>query len=266
MSDRCFIPFEELSGQVEIPSKFTYPFDYVPHPLAVKAAEDLQHYITSQQEWDHNFGLDEGKDGVMVGKMFGVLVVQTAKGQVGYLAGFSGKLAGGNHHAHFVPPVFDSLTENSFINLGMPLLTEYSNRIKALQEVDPIGNREAIEVLKEERKQHSWSMQIQLYDSYSFLNQYGEEKSLREIFKHNPNGNPPGGAGECAAPKLLQYAFQNKMKPLAIAEFWWGAHSRSNSLQHGAYYPSCLDKCMPILGHMLKGIEIDQKPNDHSSE
>lgn len=74
------------------------------------------------------------------------------------------------------------------------------------------------------------------------------------------NTKPPSGAGDCAAPKLLQYAFQQKMQPLAIAEFWWGLSPKSDFWKHGNFYPVCKQKCEPILSHMLKNIVLDEKP------
>jgi tRNA pseudouridine32 synthase/23S rRNA pseudouridine746 synthase len=83
---------------------------------------------------------------------------------------------------------------------------------------------------------------------------------LREIFENALYKNPPAGAGECAAPKLLQYAFQHNMKPIAMAEFWWGLSPKSDFWKHGQYYPACQEKCRPILDHMLAGIETDEEP------
>lgn len=115
-----------------------------------------------------------------------------------------------------------------------------------------------IERLKELRKNKSKDLQQQLFKSYHFLNQEGEEKSLLDIFKDLPS--LPAAAGECAAPKLLQYSFQHQLKPIALAEFWWGRSPQSEIRKHAHYYPSCQGKCKPILGHMLKGIEVDDNP------
>lgn len=115
-----------------------------------------------------------------------------------------------------------------------------------------------IEQLKELRKNKSNALQQQLFESYHFLNQAGEEQSLLDIFKDLPS--LPAAAGECAAPKLLQYAFQHQLKPIAMAEFWWGSAPQSEIRKHGHYYPSCQGKCKPILGHMLQGIEVDDNP------
>jgi tRNA pseudouridine32 synthase / 23S rRNA pseudouridine746 synthase len=117
-----------------------------------------------------------------------------------------------------------------------------------------------IEALKNERKEKSAALQTQIFEQYTFLNQYGETKSLQDIFSATVFEKPPAGAGECATPKLLQYAFANNLKPLAMAEFWWGAAPKSEIRQHGQYYPACTGKCKPILAHMLHGMPVDDNP------
>lgn len=238
-----------------LPKQFISPFNHQPHPISVLAAGSLQKYLQNQQEWQHNFGLDESQEGAIIGKMFGVLVVQTQENEIGYLAAFSGKLAGANQHSKFVPPVFDGLFEGSFVNEGMIALTRINQQIKELEEQDIAGNSTQIEQLKTLRRTNSIALQDKIFDRYHFINQAGEEKSLREIFT-----KPPSGSGECAAPKLLQHAFLNGMKPIAMAEFWWGLSPKSDFWKHGHFYPACKEKCEPILAHMLEGIEVDEKP------
>lgn len=114
--------------------------------------------------------------------------------------------------------------------------------------------------LKTARKNLSNALQKKLFQQYKFLNTHGVEKDLNDIFKDMPNHIPPAGSGECAAPKLLQYAFAHGLKPLALAEFWWGVAPKSEIRQHKKFYASCQSKCQPILGHMLDGIEMDENP------
>ena len=114
--------------------------------------------------------------------------------------------------------------------------------------------------LKEKRKKLSAILQQGLFDEYHFLNADGVKRSLVSIFKETPQGVPPAAAGECAAPKLLQYAFLNNLKPIALAEFWWGKSPNSEIKKHQHYYPSCQGKCFPILTHMLQGLEVDENP------
>ena len=117
-----------------------------------------------------------------------------------------------------------------------------------------------LSVLKAARKNLSNALQKKLFQQYKFLNTQGVEKDLNDIFKDTPNHIPPAGSGECAAPKLLQYAFAHNLTPLALAEFWWGVAPKSEIRQHKKFYASCQSKCQPILGHMLEGIEMDENP------
>ncbi|MUK62829.1 RNA pseudouridine synthase [Aliivibrio fischeri] len=118
----------------------------------------------------------------------------------------------------------------------------------------------ALNELKTKRKTLSNRLQKKLFQQYKFLNTHGTEKDLNDIFKDTPNQIPPAGSGECAAPKLLQYAFAHGFTPLALAEFWWGIAPKSEIRQHKKFYASCQSKCQPILGHMLDGIEMDDNP------
>lgn len=117
-----------------------------------------------------------------------------------------------------------------------------------------------LNLLKERRKSLSSSLQEKLFEQYRFLNLAGQEQDLNQIFAGLPMPIPPAGSGECAAPKLLQYAFNHDLKPLALAEFWWGKAPQSEIRQHKNYYPSCTSKCQPILKHMLEGIDLDDNP------
>lgn len=337
----CYFTDEELSKH-DVPQRFTFPFYYTPHPLSVIAAGELQRYLETQAELDHNFGFDADNENFVIGKMFGVLVVADKEGRIGYLSGFSGKLAGTNSHTRFVPPVFDMLDEHSFfvkekeaidhINIQTDALLAdsayttlkeklqqltaqsaleiatlreqlkqnkksrdaqraaiantatreqqeaelvkqslYDKRLlKALTEqwtsslndiarqLMPLEAR--IEALKNERKDRSAALQALLFSQYSFLNKAGERKSLHDIFSKTAFGRPPSAAGECATPKLLQYAFLHGYTPLAMAEFWWGASPKSEIRKHKQFYPACTGKCQPILEHMLAGMTLDDNP------
>ena len=129
------------------------------------------------------------------------------------------------------------------------------------QHVDTL--QQEIDNLKQERKARSAMLQQQLFEQYQFLNQAGEKKHLLDIFKNTLLNTPPAGAGECAAPKLLQYAFKHHLKPIALAEFWWGESPKMEIRKHLHYYPACKGKCEPILGHMLSGMLIDENPLNH---
>jgi tRNA pseudouridine32 synthase / 23S rRNA pseudouridine746 synthase len=251
--DPYFMPFEEDISSDMFPETLNSPFEENPKPsqICLLAVQKLQHYLENQSDWEHNFGLEKNQKGEIIGKMFGVLVVQNSQGEVGYLAAFSGKLAGQNQFQRFVPPVFDTLQEDSFLTKGMNQLTAINLEIKALQTQQNIDVA-AIKTLKELRKSNSFALQNKVFDQYSFLNQAGETMTLREIFKHFSSTQPAAGAGECAAPKLFQYAFLHQFKPLAIAEFWWGASPKALLRQHQHFYPACQEKCVPILAFMLR--------------
>ena len=344
LQENCFTSFKGFNDTYVLPKRFTFPFYYEPHPLCVLAAKELQHHLETQQEWQHNFGITENEKDP-VGKMFGVLLVQNKQKEIGYLAAFSGKLAGVNHLSSFVPPVYDMLKEDGFYKQEEIKLNRLNNEIEALEKnpkikelkesleiekelsvksiaefrgliiesrkkrkikrvdaekkLDPAAYllikedlaKEStkqknelkkriiyweeriqkivtdleeiiskIEFIKDQRKKISNALQKKLFDQYHFLNNNGEKKSLCEIFKETPQITPPAAAGECAAPKLLQYAFEHELKPLAMAEFWWGESPKSAIRKHGLFYPACQGKCQPILGHMLQGMKVDENP------
>lgn len=114
--------------------------------------------------------------------------------------------------------------------------------------------------LKQQRKQMSDSLQRWIFEQFSMLNAQGERRTLTEIFAETTMGIPPSGAGECCAPKLLQYAYEHGLKPLCMGEFWWGESPVGEIRHHRHFYPSCSSKCKPILGHMLKGLDVDDDP------
>lgn len=120
--------------------------------------------------------------------------------------------------------------------------------------------QDEISDLKSLRKEKSSILQKKIFEQYNFLNIHKDSKTLYSIFKEGLNITPPSGAGECAAPKLFQYAFTNELKPIALAEFWWGAPPNSEVRKHKNYYPCCKGKCEPILQHMLDGIPMDPNP------
>ena len=322
-----FFPFPIDS--IALPAQFTYPFHYTPHTLTELAAKEVQIYLQSRKDWAEE--LQEGK-------MFGVLIVRTPEKRIGYLAAFSGNLAGSNHHSFFVPPVYDMLqpdgffrqeeknisainlqikkTENSSLYLEMKnelnaakqyaaaAIAQYKEALKKAKserderrksgispEEETLLIRESqhqkasfkrkekelqnfikekqgkvrqieetICLLKQERKKRSAALQEKLFGQFRMLNAKGERKDLCELFKSTPQGFPPSGAGECALPKLLQYAYSSDLTPLAMGEFWWGMSPKDEIRHHGHFYPSCKGKCEPILRHMLIGLDIENNP------
>ena len=122
-----------------------------------------------------------------------------------------------------------------------------------------------IEALKAERRNRSAALQQKLFQQFNFLNAKGETKNLCAIFEETVQKTPPAGAGECAAPKLLQYAYLSGLSPISMAEFWWGESPKTEIRHHGYYYPSCRGKCEPILRHMLQGLNVEPAPSERYS-
>ncbi len=229
---------------IDIPSKFNNPFGLFIPELAKLAAEEFQMFIaTESPKWEHDLFSQKGK-------MFGVLVIQKKDKTFGYLGTVSGKLHGNSICDQFVPSVFDDSIDDYFINRGMKSLTEIGNQIKKT------GSPSEIRVLKEERKQKSFALQQQLFENYRFLNVLGIEKNVLQIFERSIQAKPPAAAGECAAPKLLQYAFEHALRPIALAEFWWGNSIKNKEREHKHFYPACKNKCRPILEYMLNDTKL----------
>lgn len=245
-------PFHNIDvTEADLPSVFTLMAAKTPHQLCLKAAYELQLYLNTQQDWEHNFGITTDYSGPVIGKMFGVLIVQSTTGEIGYLCAFSGKLAGTNQHSMFVPPIYDALAENGFLTEGMLELKRLNAQLENLLTEQPDGYEVNVAQLSAERKQHSKELQRRLFDSYTCINERRESKSVQDIFEAFHYKNPPAGAAECATPKLLQHAFLNQLKPIAVAEFWWGLSPKSDTWKHGVFYPCCKEKCEPMLAHML---------------
>jgi tRNA pseudouridine32 synthase/23S rRNA pseudouridine746 synthase len=339
-----FKKFKQIPENYSLPEALDFPFFYQPNKLAVFAAEEVQKSLI-QNDFSHNFGIENAQRNGAIGKMFGVLVVQNKHGDLGYLKAFSGKLGESNWHEGFVPPVFDLLEKDGFFKTEEKYLNELNKQIEKIEN-DPIRkikeeeytkfnseiskqlsdfriylksekktrgeirererenleesdyqqlieklkkesisqqieykklNKELnhilankkeellkfeheLESLKKVRREKSIALQDKIFDQYTFLNQAKESKSLLAIFKETIFEKPPAGAGECAAPKLFQYAFQNDLTPICMAEFWWGMSPDSEIRVHKNFYPACRGKCEPILKHMLGKSQVSENP------
>lgn len=321
-----------------LPTAFTYPFRYTPHPLCRRAAAIVQEHLRAE-------GLDAE------GKMFGVLVVEG-----GFLAAYSGQLAGSYSHPWFVPPVFDYLDPEGFFMKEQAEIVALSEEIEKSGFQDAINTlsfnlealvakqNEAVEEAKKayergrkeraarrknissempeaknvlaemeresqfqkaeirrakqrfsediastekritelqsqlnkarnERRLRSEALQQWLFEQFRFTNARGEQRTLTEIFKPTSAFSSlgegrggfviPSGAGECCAPKLLNAAFALGLRPIAMAEFWWGPSLAGNYRRQGAFYPACNRKCRPILAFMLQGLDVEPDPALH---
>ncbi|WP_455961498.1 pseudouridine synthase [Bacteroides bouchesdurhonensis] len=152
------------------------------------------------------------------------------------------------------------IKESQFQKANFKRLEREWKKLLEERKAEVVAFETAIEDLKMERKERSAALQQKLFQQFRMLNAKGEVKDLCTIFKETVHKIPPGGAGECALPKLLQYAYLHQLKPLAMAEFWWGNSPKTEIRHHGYYYPSCKGKCEPILKHMLQGLEVDENP------
>lgn len=335
----CFTNFTRDISQYQLPAKFTYPFHYEPHVLALIASEELQLKLNSFHPIDTE----------QQGRMYGVLIVKDNEGSLGYLSALSGNATESSANEstiNFVPTIYQTYDQSDFektqqieindINktitqlsantdiskLTVLLAAEVANSDEVIQSLQQqmrenkktrkekrswlnsaglseeehreisialsrasVTDKKAlhalklhhktnmdltssklqqltdeIESLKKIRKKRSAKLQKYFFKQYQMLNSKGEHKDLTEIFAKTIVEKPPAGSGDCAAPKLLQYAFKNKLTPISLAEFWWGKQPKSEIRKHKYFYPACQSKCQPILGHMLTGINIDENP------
>ena len=132
--------------------------------------------------------------------------------------------------------------------------TRWEKTLSEIQEKISIHS-EKIKELKTRRAEMSDDLQKWIFRQYIVHNAKGESRSIYDIFADN-GVTPPGGTGECAAPKLLEYAFRNGLTPLAMGEFWYGRNSITAVRTHGHFYPSCTSKCGPLLKYMTSGLDI----------
>ena len=270
----AFMICHPLHTNIEKPERFTYPFCYEPHPLCQLAAKEVQAEIARINPQE--------------GKMFGVLVVEMEDGRckredgrckteegrckteegrcktedgrcktedgrcktLGFLAAYSGLLEGRNDWPYFVPPVYDAQQPDGYFKTQERIISQTSA-------ISPQTSKELSQNLQE------W-----LFHQCQLLNARGEVKDLVDIWQsyydkpklRKKFPMPPGGTGDCCAPKLLQYAYQHGLKPVCMAEFWWGQSTKTELRQHLNYYPACRGKCKPILTWMLQGLEVDPDP------
>ena len=224
--------------------RFTYPFRYTPEDEIVRASERLIAHIADCTELHGIFA---------EGKMMGVLMVRDADGHESFLYGFSGLAGGRSTVEGFVPPIFDLTDPDGYFKREEAAISDLNHRIGDVQ--DPA---EAA-ALKAERKERSTALQEWLFRQYVVLNALGERKSILDIFAER-GLVPPGGTGDCAAPKLLQYAYLHGLKPLAMGEFWYGASAEKEVRHQGCFYPSCTGKCGPLLAYMLQGLDVEPNP------
>ena len=254
------IPFDPVPSAGEWPSRFPTPFDRkAVHPLARRAALELTESLKAHQS--PAWRIDQPGNG----KMFGVLVVAAPDGSIGYLRAFSGMIDGEWDINGWAPPTFNPVQRDIVWVPGEAEMFDFAARRAALVAVSS-GSAHTSEMqrveahlhtLDQERSQRSRALMRQIQESYRFVNARGDERDLRSLFAP---AQPPAGAGDCAAPKLLGQAYRLGLRPLALAEFWWGAPAPTGDRRAGVFYAACRGKCLPILTHMLDGLPTDPPP------
>jgi tRNA pseudouridine32 synthase/23S rRNA pseudouridine746 synthase len=324
--------FAPPPGRAELPARMPSPFATAPHPIAARAAALLRAQLDRHPA-------RATLDAPGGGKMFGVLVVRDGAGRIGYLAAFSGMLAGAWHQAGFAPPVFDTAARDAVwpageaelavlarahtdavaahadataalaaliatqADAGMELAARHAaqraarhatranlndvrdpDRAAALaalaqaSRADTSARRQldaaqaaaraplAAEVatraqvaaeLDARRAERSRALWQQILDGYVLTSARGERRPIRALFAPAP---VPGGAGDCAAPKLLARAHALGLTPIALAEQWWGAPPATGGRHAGGFYPACRGKCGPIVPFQLDGLDAEPAP------
>lgn len=327
MSDERIHNFQRDVSDIDLPSRFTYPFHYVPHELCKIAAGEIMDFALAQPEWHNTLN---------AGKMLGVLVVKDHDGIPGYLAAYSGNLEHSGNNNYFVPHVYNLLEPNGLFRKGEAQISEINHRIEALEQSLELENLKSqysdkqqffafeeqqlragmteaktqrhqlrasgtltdeqereitrqsqfqkaelkrmrrrhaqelenlekhisvfttdIDRLKHQRKVMSEALQQQLFELFVLHNARGENETVANIFYKNLHRMPPGGTGDCCAPKLLNYAFIHKLQPVCMAEFWVGKSPHGEVRHHGHFYPACRSKCLPLLQFMLQGLDVE---------
>ena len=242
--------FHRLNTDITPPESMNYPFCYEPDSLSMLAVEGVKSYILSHPHW---------LPVLQEGKMFGVLVVEK-DGVVGYLAAYSGQIDILEADDFFVPPVFDYLQPDGYFKSEEAEISRINHNIIRWETNNDDTPDNIIHDLKSERKSRSQELQRWLFSHFVMLNANGEKRNLLDIFSDTPIKFPPSGAGECCAPKLLQYAYHNGLRPVRIAEFWWGDSPKKEIRHHLHFYPACRGRCLPILSFMMQGLNVETDP------
>ncbi|MCR5394974.1 MAG: RluA family pseudouridine synthase [Bacteroidales bacterium] len=246
------------------------PYLYHPLPSVRRAADDICLYIEQHPTWGVLF--EQGK---MLGILLARVKVSDSMPQAVHpwsdgmvlLVAYSGVVNGLTDPDHyFVPPVYDLSHPDDFYMREDAEISLLNERIAALRSQKGLledeqsagqsgGGRPAsiehqLSQLQQERRERSAALQLKIFSHFDFCNEQGEYRNVVDIFRDAKRGLPPGGTGECAAPRLLQYALQHGLEPVSLAEFWYGRSPSRYRRVHGQFYPSCIEKCSPLLAYM----------------
>jgi len=208
----------------------------------------------------------EWREEVNCGKMFGFLVYEDEDGMERFLKAYSGQILGRSDWEGYVPAIFDYLQPDGYFKTHEAEITLLNHKIKEAEALLPKGKRtKEVEAMKQERKERSQALQRWLFSQFVITppptpqkgNNAEGEASVLKVFTDYAQRTgskqtvPPGGTGECCAPKLLNYANKHGLKVKAIAEFWYGDSPKGIIRHHGQFYEPCQAKCMPILWYLL---------------
>ena len=256
-----------------------YNNSFHPHPLCQAAVGVLCSIVEAHSDWH---------DELSKGKMLGVLIVRHQpcarihylNSEYSFLAAYSGVVNLAplcvDGEPLFVPPVYDLNNPSDYYKDEEGNISAINRQIQQL-EVHADANKPRIALLKRQRKERSQQLQQWIFSRFDFVNRHNISRNIIDIFSDAKRGLPPGGAGECAAPRLLQYAYTHQLEPVAMAEFWYGFSPKvvyrtsigAHQLHrvHRVFYPSCIEKCGPILRFMLdipapEGRVPEHKPID----
>ena len=264
-----------------------------PQPAASQAADDLFSHIAANAAWDALFGQ---------GKMVGVLVVKAPSGatpaaaassdchityahiddtresnarsrvhiinNVYYLAAYSGVINGlVDTDGYFVPSIYDLQNPDDFY---LQRDAEISNLNREIAQTETLPHDDAttarLSRLRAERRSMSIALQKEIFSHFSIINYRSQYRNVVDIFADARRGLPPGGTGECAAPRLLQYAYEHGLEPIELAEYWYGMSPRHILRVHHHSYPSCIEKCSPLLAYMLPDQPLPEVPASDAAQ
>ena len=227
----------------------------LPAGLAEKEAKELMNLLKQHQRIDFQHPRTATETtatdylyGKARGKMFGVLVCETQQGTHQTLKAFSGQYNGMWEVDGWVPPLFNV---GQFWELLTPIEREIKERGRTLLTL--ASGSPQYQKVQQQRKKLSQVLMKEIHSLYHLHNFQNKQCSLAEVV--GPHTGIPTGTGDCCAPKLLNYAAVNNLKPIGLAEFYWGKANKSATRSQGAFYPPCTDKCGPILGFLLCGID-----------
>jgi len=225
-SDSARIEAERLAGQLEAAQSVD---------LSTAPLERDKKYATAPL-----FGEQRGK-------MFGVLHCLDRRAEPIYLYAFSGQFNGQWLAPGWVPPLFDM---DEFHQLNDPeekKIKELGAMMSSTADSEVIGN------IRTKRRELSRNLMRRIHGLYRLHNFRGEQRSLTQVVRSV--GNLPTGIGDCCAPKLINFAARNGYVPISLSEFFFGRENSSGTRQHKQVCQPCEEKCQPLLGFLLCGLD-----------